>query len=273
MIFHSTNQSFSFRAGKLPVLVSFPHSSTNIPENLQPNYSEAGAQTPDTDWDLPKLYQIESSENPFADVSLIHANFSRFVIDANRPTDGTNLYPGKPTPELCPTTCFDGSPVYRSGQEPDQKEIAERIEKFWQPYHDKIRQELQRMKSEFGVAVLFDAHSILSKVPRLFDGVLPNFNMGTAAGQAASSSLEQEIKEVLVGEEKYSSVFNGRFIGGFITRNFGDPDKNIHAVQLELTQSSYMNETTGEFSAEKANRVRPVIFKMIQAIINWTKTH
>lgn len=265
------NETYSFRQGQVPVLVSFPHSSTFIPESLKSSYSEKGLQVPDTDWELPKLYDIDNPNSPFYNTSIIQAKFSRFVIDPNRSTDGVNLYPGRPTPELCPTKCFDGSAVYLEGQQPDQKEIDRRTDFFWRPYHDQIRKELSRLKEKFGTAVLFDAHSIISIAPRLFEGSLPNFNMGTAEGKSCSESLSSEIAAVLEAQNQFTHVFNGRFIGGHITRSFGDPENQIHAVQLELTQTSYMNEDTGEYCDSKADTVQPVIFQMITAIKNWAR--
>ena len=263
--------AFSFREGTLPLLISFPHSSTFVPEALQTRFSEQGRSVPDTDWFLPQLYQvdIEDETNPTWHASILQAEFSRYVIDPNRPVDGTNLYPGQPTPALCPVSCFDGSPIYELGEEPSDQEIDERRRTYWQPYHDMIRSELARMKQQFGLAVLFDAHSILSQVPRLFEGHLPNINMGTYAGRTITPDLESNIQAVLQSQTNYSHVFNGRFLGGFITRNYGDPANQIYTIQLELTQESYMNEVTGEYDPERAARVRPVLFGILKEIEAW----
>ena len=251
--------------GEVPVLVSFPHSGTNIPATMAQQMTNHALTMPDTDWDLPRLYDFVDDLG----VATVAANFSRYVIDPNRSTDGANLYPGRPTPELCPTLCFDGSSVYRDGMEPDQFEVARRTAEYWQGYHDAIQAELCSIRNRFGHAVLFDAHSINSEVPRLFEGRLPDFNIGTSRGTSCAATMSKSIETVLKSQQRYSWVFNGRFVGGYITRHYGAPRQNIHAVQLELSKATYMDESRDQWDDEKANMVRPRVRQILESVVNW----
>lgn len=258
---------FSFDPGGQPLLVSFPHSSTRIPDPVAAVMTGEGRAVPDTDWFLPELYDFVRELG----VSVIAAGFSRYVIDPNRGTDGVNLYPGRPTPELCPLLSFAGEEIYLPGRQPDPFEIGRRTAEYWQPLHDRIQAELTRLRHRFGRAVLFDAHSIRSQVPRLFEGVLPDINIGTHNGQSCAESLEQVIRDVLGGRDDCSHVINGRFQGGYITRHYGQPAENIHAVQLELAQLRYMDEETGKWDDERAGRVRPILQAIVEAVLEWSK--
>ena len=251
--------------GDAPVLVGFPHSGTDIPETIAATMTNHALTLPDTDWFLPRLYDFVDQLG----VSTIAANFSRYVIDPNRSTDGENLYPGRPTPELCPTTCFDGSPIYRDGKEPDEFEIGKRTAEYWRKYHDALQEELSRIRNQFGIAVLFDAHSISASVPRLFEGNLPEFSMGTAREASCAPAMAQGIEKVLQSQTKYRWIFNGRFVGGHITRHYGQPDQKIHAVQLELSKATYMDEPRDQWDDEKAKLVRPVLRQILESVVSW----
>ena len=254
--------------GDEPVLVSFPHSGTDIPKTIESAMTNHALTLPDTDWFLPRLYDFVAQLG----VSTIAAKFSRYVIDPNRSIDGENLYPGQPTPKLCPTECFDGSPIYREGMQPDEFEVGKRTAEYWQQYHDSVQTELSRIRNQFGVAVLFDAHSISSSVPRLFDGKLPEFSMGTARESSCDPTLAQGIESVLQSQSGYAWVFNGRFVGGYITRHYGQPDQNIHAVQLELSKATYMDESRDQWDDEKAENVRPVLRQILESVLNWAQS-
>ena len=252
-------------SGSIPLVVSFPHSGTDIPPSILQTMTDAGRSVPDTDWFLPRLYDFVAQLG----ASTIAANFSRYVADPNRSTDGVNLYPGQPTPKLCPTHCFDGRPIYLTGQEPDEFIVGQRTSEYWRPYHDDLYEELCRLKHQFGFVVLFDAHSIRSQVPRLFDGQLPDINIGTNNGAACDSDLQNTIDAVLQSQTVASHVINGRFIGGYITRHYGQPDQGIHAVQLELSQVNYMDESTGKWHDDSAQQTRPVLQSILQGIVDW----
>ncbi len=252
---------FHFSQGSGPVLVSMPHIGTYLPPEILAKLTGNGRKVKDTDWHLDKLYNFLGDMG----VSILMAHNSRTVIDLNRGADGRLLYPGQNETELCPATSFDNQPLYQEGLAPDQAEILHRKAVYWQPYHDKIRCELDRIKAQFGYALLWDAHSIQSHVPRFFDGALTALNLGTGNGIACAAEIEQKLFAI-AKESDYSAVLNGRFKGGYITRHYGNPARNIHAFQLEISQITYMDEApTFAFQEERANKLRPTLKKMIEA--------
>jgi len=228
--------------------------------------TDAGRTSRDTDWFLDRLYDFPE----LADASLIVAEQSRYVIDMNRPQTDESLYPGQTTTGLIPKTRFDGEPIYET--EPDEAEVARRIEEVWRPYHQRIESEMDRLQKQFGIAVLIEAHSIESVLPLLFDGKLSDFNIGTNHGQSCDSSLSDAVLKVLGSQSKYTYVFNGRFVGGHITRHYGNPTKNHHAIQFELSQDTYMDDQSKVWDAEKANEVQPVFRNIITEIKQWLTT-
>ncbi len=229
---------YHYFAGTAPIIVSIPHTGTFVPEPLLERFMPPAKQLPDTDWHLEQLYSFAHELG----VHLLVATHSRYVIDLNRAPDNQSLYPGKFTTSLCPTTLFDGTPLYQNGMEPDDKEIQERIKKYWQPYHDKLHTTINQLRKHHGEVIVFDAHSICSQVPLLFEGQLPDLNIGTADGKSADNQLIEKLMKHCQ-RRPYSSVCNGRFKGGYITRHYGEPAAGVHAVQLELTQQNYMLET------------------------------
>lgn len=259
--------SFQYQKGESPILISIPHNGFEIPHDIQETMTDAGKSSRDTDWFLDRLYQVPSA----APANLMIAEVSRYVIDLNRPANNESLYPGQTTTGLVPETCFDGASIYRS-QAPSEEEVERRIEVFWRPYHDKLREEMNRLVSEYGVAVLVEAHSIASRVPRLFPGQLPDFNIGTNRQSSCDNGLEQAVVQVLRNQSKFSFVVNERFVGGYLTRYFGQPEKGWHAVQIELSQATYMDESRLEWDDEKANRVQVVFQELLMAVQEWAKT-
>jgi len=246
---------YRYRYGSSPLIVSMPHVGTFVPRSIGRAMSEAAARRDDTDWHLPRLYDFLDE----LDATVITANISRYVVDVNRPPDGSNLYPGRDTPKLCPTDTFDRQPLYRSG-EPSQEEVGRRVESVWRPYHRRLEREVERVRSRHGVAILWDAHSIVSVSPRLFDGRLADFNLGTAGGTSCDPALAQALLVAFRRHAGYTSVLDGRFKGGHITRHFGAPSRGIHAVQLEMAEETYMSEACPyTFNAERAARVRPIL--------------
>lgn len=253
---------FHFHQGTGPLLVSMPHVGLEIPENIKDKMTEDGLSIIDTDWHIDTLYDFLKDMG----VSIIRAKYSRYVVDLNRGKDGHRLYSGKNETALCPTMTFENKPIYKLGYEPDTKS---RIEDYWQPYHDQITHELTRIKSKFGHAMLWDAHSIKSQVPYLFDGRLPDLNLGTGNGITADHALVEKLDEI-IKSSPYSSALNGRFKGGYITRNYGDPKNNIHAVQLEISQITYMDEAPNiKFRDDKASKLRPYLKALINTMINF----
>lgn len=252
--------AFHFHQGQGPLLVSIPHVGLEIPDDIKQGMTEAGLSMIDTDWYVDRLYDFLRD----MDVSIISAKYNRYVVDLNRGTDGISLYPGQKVTGLCPITTFNDEPLYKDCVAPD---VDERAEKYWKPYHDKIASELSRIKNKFGRAMLWDAHSIASHVPELFDGQLPDLNIGTGNGSSTGHVLVEKLDDI-IQKSPYSAALNGRFKGGYITRNYGDPENNIHAVQLEISQVTYMDEApANNFREDKANKLRPVLKALIQTMI------
>jgi len=250
--------------GTQPLLVSMPHIGTDIPDELRGDYVPRALAVEDTDWHLARLYNCL----PALGASVLRPRYSRYVIDLNRPPDDAPMYPGASNTELCPTHFFNGDPLYRPGREPSPQERQRRRELYWQPYHDALRQELDRIKAEHGFALLWDAHSIRSQIPWLFEGVLPDLNIGTADGASAHASIARAVAEAAGTFGDVSHVVNGRFKGGYITRHYGDLAHHVHAVQLEMCQSLYMSEQPPYgYDEQLAPDVQPVIRSMMTAAL------
>jgi N-formylglutamate deformylase len=260
------NDIFTLYPGSQPLLVSMPHVGTMIPPDLQPHYVERALQVEDTDWHLEALYDFVRATG----ASLIVPRTSRYVIDLNRPSENTPMYPGTNNTELCPTRFFTGDALYREGMAPDNTEITRRIASYWQPYHDALEAELNRIRAAHVHAVLFDAHSIQSTVPWLFEGRLPDLNLGTVNGSSAAPALRDALAQVLAGQSHFSQVVDGRFKGGHITRHYGRPAEGWHAIQLEMCWSTYMAEQPPYVLDEaRAHRVRPLLQQLVQTMIDW----
>jgi len=224
--------------GDGPVLLAQPHGGTDIPEAIAGRLNAAGQARADTDWHIGRLY-----DGLLASASVVSTPIHRYVIDANRDPDDVSLYPGQNTTSLCPTTTFDDEPIYRDGQQPSADEIAQRQRDFHQPYHDALREQLERIHQKHGYAILYDCHSIRSVVPYLFDGKLPDFNIGSNSGASCDAAIEQAVERHCRAAAPFSSVLNGRFKGGWTTRHYGEPGRGYHAIQMELTQCNYMRES------------------------------
>lgn len=259
-------ETYGFTQGTTPLLLSMPHDGTAIPPDLAPRMSAHARTTPDTDWHMARLYDFAAALG----ASVIQPRYSRFVIDLNRAPDGKPLYPGASNTELCPIRCFDETPIYLPGEEPDGDEIAARRQRYWQPYHDRVADTLAQLQARHGIALLFDAHSIRSVVPRFFQGRLPDLNLGTAGASSCSPVLQAQLTRVLEGARDYTHVVNGRFTGGYITRAYGDPENGVHAVQLEQAQCSYMNEDPPyDYRESLADGVRPTLRALLETMLEW----
>lgn len=254
--------------GEVPLIVSFPHTGTDIPSDIEGAFVSPWLAQRDADWWVHRLYDFAKDSG----ATMVRTPFSRSVIDVNRDPSGASLYPGQATTELCPTTTFDGEALYRSGHEPDESEIARRRETYFSPYHAALRTEIDRLRASHSRVVLFDAHSIRSHVPRLFDGELPQFNIGTNSGKSCAPELTQAV-EAVCARPDYSHVVNGRFKGGWTTRHYGDPAKGVHAIQLELACRGYIEEpeTPNEtnwptpYAEPRAAKLRSVLKDVLQA--------
>ncbi len=239
--------------GTAPIVLAQPHSGTFVPEDIGVNLTERGAMLADTDWHIPSLY-----EDLVPGASVVRAEFSRYVIDANRPPDGANLYPGQNTTGLVPMVDFENHPLWH--EEPGEDEIARRLDTFHALYHAKLATELDRVREEHGFAVLYDCHSIRSCLPFLFEGTLPDLNIGTDNGATCNPAIERAVAEACANGP-YSYVVNGRFRGGWTTRHYGRPDRNIHAIQMEIAQSTYLEAEKPPFALcpEKAADLRDTL--------------
>lgn len=256
--------NFQLRPGCVPLLVSIPHMGTDIPEPLRAAYAPRALAAEDTDWHLDRLYAFAHALG----ASVLQPALSRYVIDLNRPPDDAPMYPGASNTELCPTRFFTGDPLYRDGAAPTPGERARRREQYWLPYHDALQRELARLRREHGFALLWDAHSIRSEIPWLFDGVLPDLNIGTADGRSAHASVTQAVANAAARAGGVTHVVNGRFKGGYITRHYGRPEEGVHAVQLEMVQKLYMREAPPfDWDEARAAAIEPVLRDMVEAAL------
>lgn len=266
---HAEIPVFKLRRGSAPLLVSMPHVGTHLPAWLAPRLTPEALALPDTDWHLAALYDFLGEY----DATVLMATHSRYVVDLNRPPDDTSLYPGQNTTGLCPLDTFSEQPLYVADGAPDPAEMRRRIETYWCPYHAALEAELARLKALHGTVMLWDAHSIQSRVPRFFDGALPHLNLGTADHQACAPELAERLAAVIRNHGAYSWVMNGRFKGGYITRHYGQPGLCVHAVQLEMAMRTYMRETPPlAFDETLAGAVRPLLRAMVEEMLKWHRS-
>ncbi len=258
--------SFTLHQGSTPLLISMPHVGTRIPDELRERYLPRALAAEDTDWHLDRLYAFAQELG----ASLLIPHESRYLIDLNRPREDTPMYAGVNNTTLCPTRFFTGAPLYHPGREPDAAEVLRRVEQYWQPYHDALASELARLKAGHGHALLFDAHSIKSELPWLFDGTLPHLNLGTADGRSCAPSLRAALVDKLAHQSRFSHVTDGRFKGGHITRCYGRPDEGVHAVQLEMCWRAYMDEgPPPAWNEARAAEVTPLLRQLLRTMIDW----
>lgn len=261
--------------GSAPLIVSMPHTGTDTPAEFEARFASSWLATKDADFWVHCLYDFVPS---FA-ATTIRTTVSRSIIDVNRDPSGISLYPGQNTTELCPTTTFDGEPLYPDGEAPDEGEIASRRLQFFSPYHDALKAEIARLRAMHRAVVLFEAHSIRSKIPRLFDGELPHINIGTNSGASSAAALTDAIEEICDASE-FARVTNGRFKGGYTTRHYGRPADGIHAVQLELAMRGYMEEPAvmtpqnwpQPYDARRAAPLRAVLERVLETCLRFAST-
>jgi N-formylglutamate deformylase len=256
--------TYDLRVGRAPLLISMPHNGTQIPEAIMSLMTEEAIRVPDTDWHIARLYQMIADS---VGASVLTPRYSRYVIDLNRPAHGEALYPGLRETGLVPLETFSEQRIYRTGHEPTQQEKEKRVDQYWLAYHNALREELLRLKSKHGCVVLWEAHSIRSQVPMFFDGCLPDLNLGTVGGLSASAELQQRLALILESQSYYSFAINGRFKGGYITRNYAAPEQGISAVQLEIAQKNYMDEDTFLYHEERAIRLQELILELLHACV------
>ncbi|SEI02230.1 formiminoglutamase [Rhizobium tibeticum] len=244
---------FDVKQGTSPIILGLPHTGTEVSTDIWERLNDNGKMLADTDWHIHHLY-----DGLLSDPTTVRATFHRYVIDANRDPAGVSLYPGQNTTGLIPETDFDGKAIWKDGQAPGVDDIPARLRDFHAPYHEALAAEIERVRAIHGVAILYDCHSIRSHIPFLFEGKLPDFNIGTDMGKTCDSAIEQATLTVVEAAEGYDSVLNGRFKGGWTTRHYGRPETGVHAIQMELAQSTHLQAEAPPFAydAAKAERLR-----------------
>jgi N-formylglutamate amidohydrolase len=254
--------------GDAPLVIDVPHAGTHVPPEIARRLTPAARALADTDWHVEKLYAFARD----AGVTLFVATHSRYVVDLNRDPSGIALYPGTENTELCPTRTFANEPVYAEGRGPDAREIAVRRSEYFDPYHAQLTAEIERVRARHGYAILLDGHSIRSEVPRFFAGRLPDLNLGTVDGASCASSVQGAADMVLAGAAAFTSVVNGRFKGGYVTRRYGDPARAVHALQLEIAQECYMDEAPPyAWDARRSAPLIDVLERLVSALLAWRK--
>ena len=253
--------------GSGPIVLGLPHTGTYVPPDVARRLNDNGRLLTDTDWHIDRLY-----DRLIPDLTTVRATFHRYVIDANRDPGGASLYPGQNTTGLVPLTDFDGAPIW--AQPPTQAEMLRRRADFHAPYHAAMQSQLDRVRRLHGVVVLYDCHSIRSRIPFLFDGRLPDFNIGTNLGASCAAALEKITEATCRAVPGYHSVANGRFKGGWTTRHYGKPDKGQHAIQMELAQSSYLTSEAPPWSydSSKAEDLRAILARLLSDIARLAPT-
>lgn len=263
--FTSNNDIFKLRRGDSKLIVSMPHVGTKLPDCLIPRMRKAALTLPDTDWYLEELYDFLLD----MDVTLISANYSRYVVDLNRSPNDISLYPGHDVTGLCPIDTFAGELIYKNEPALTELEISSRLDAFWYPYHQALETEIARIKSIHGHAVLWDAHSIRSTVPRFFEGKLPELNIGTAGGGTLQLNQTEKLVQKIKDNAEFSWVVNGRFKGGYITRHYGNAD-DVNAVQLEIALRAYLDESVliPQYDITKARNLKSLLKTMLESLLD-----
>ncbi|MCY6382004.1 N-formylglutamate deformylase [Hoeflea prorocentri] len=256
--------------GDSPVILGLPHTGLDVPKDVWESFNETGRALADADWNIHKLY-----DGVLPGATTVRATFHRYVIDANRDPSDKSLYPGQNTTTLCPLIDFNDTPIYREGREPDEAEIKRRKRLFHAPYHTALAAEIKRVHSLHGLALLYDCHSIRSVVPFLFEGTLPDFNIGTDGGATCNAEVERIAREVCEAASGYSTTVNGRFRGGWTTRHYGRPDDGVHAIQMELAQKSHLAAEAPPFDLDpvKSERLRMLLADILTSLEQWALNH
>lgn len=256
--------NFHLHQGSAPLLVSIPHMGTDIPEDLRASYLPCALEVEDADWHLDRLYAFAHELG----ASVLRPTLARYVIDLNRPPDDTPMYPGASNTELCPTRFFTGDPLYHEGAAPSPEERLRRRTEWWAPYHQALQAEIARLKAQHGHVLLWDAHSIRAEIPWLFEGRLPDLNIGTAGGASAHATITEAVAAAAARHPEVTHVVNGRFKGGYITRQYGRPAEHVHAVQLEMGQHLYMRDAPPwNYEPTRAAAIQPVVRDMVEAAV------
>jgi len=252
--------------GNGPLVLGLPHTGTYVPPEIMARLNETGRALADTDWHVDRLY-----DGLIGDVTTVRTRVHRYVIDVNRAPGGESLYPGQNTTGLVPLTDFDGLPIWQEGEQPDEAETLARCTAYHAPYHAALAGELERVRTANGVAILYDCHSIRSRISFLFDGTLPNLNIGTDGGTTCAPGIREAVEAVCHAAQGYSTVTDGRFRGGWTTRHYGRPAEGLHAIQMELAQSTYLAAEAPPWTYEepRAARLRVTLRAILETLSAW----
>lgn len=262
--------------GDAPLIVSIPHTGMEIPDDVESQLVSPWLARRDADWGVDRLYDFAHELG----ATIIRTTICRTVIDVNRNPSGKSLYPGQATTGLCPAETFGGEALYTAGYRPGAIDIGLRRERYFDPYHARLAHEIGRLRLRHEKIVLYDAHSIRSFIPRLFDGTLPQFNIGTDSGKSCDKRLTAAVEKICEGSGR-SHITDGRFKGGFITRHHGDPGNGVHAIQMELAIRSYMKEPDGtptpenwppHYDARFAEPMRGPLKRILETCIQFAST-
>ncbi len=260
------------RGASLPILVSVPHSGTEFPEDLEKFFKEKFRKDPeDTDWLVHKVYDFL----PSLGIPVLHAKYSRYVVDLNRDPDDVALYnDDRFITGLFPTHSFTKEALYKdkSTQEEALSEFDRkwRMDRFYWPYYRAIQSHLTEKRDQHKAALLFDAHSIARSVPSLSAEPFPDLVLGTQMGFTADKKLIDAALEVLE-RSPYKVSHNDPFRGGNITRNHGNPEMGFHAMQLEMCQDLYLAEDGRSLDPEKTEQLRntlSLLFRELEDAMN-----
>lgn len=250
-----------------PLLIDVPHAGTWVPQSIRAMLTPVAQTLPDTDWHIPLLYEFAIERG----ATLLAATHSRYVIDLNRDPNNQALYPGADNTELCPTRSFMQDAIYCEGRHPSAAEVEQRRERYWSPYHAMLAEQIERIRQRHGYVILLDAHSIYPVLPRFFEGRLPQLNLGTASGQSCAPAVQGIAADVLAAASAFTSVVNGRFKGGYVTRHYGKPGQGVHALQLEIAQDAYMQaDAPYAWNPRIAQRLQQQVLKpLIDGLLSW----
>jgi N-formylglutamate amidohydrolase len=256
------SEIYRFHEGNTPLLISVPHDGREVPDGQRARMTGPGLELPDTDWHVARLYDFARRLG----ASIIVANYSRYVVDLNRPVTDDAMYEGQVATGLCPRYSFAGEPLYLDDEAVSGDEVDQRVERYWRPYHERLEATLGRILARHGQALLWDAHSIASRVPRLFDGELPVLNLGTFDDRSCDSLVSAALLQAAM-DSPYSAVLNGRFKGGYITRHYGAPERGVQAVQLELAQRAYMDEHSRDYDSARASQLSDSLSRLLETFL------
>lgn len=252
-------------APKVPILLSVPHCGTEFPQELKGQYKQHLINAPDdTDWFVNRLYDFAASMG----ITMIHSTFSRWVIDLNRDPESKPLYTdGRIITALCPSTTFAGESIYNDERkEVDQAEVKRRLGIYYAPYHDQLAKKIFELKNKFGKVLLWECHSIRKFVPTVHTEKFPDLILGSNDGKSAAPGIIETTLEHL-GKSPFTLKHNHPFKGGYITRHFGNPSENAHALQLEMTKVNYMDDSELNYDGARAEAVRKVLMKVFSELI------